>query len=139
MSLINYLGDNICNGSLGSVLELTDNTIIVKFDNGVTKEIAEHTWERYKCITKNGKVIPDVIGTYTQIPLKLAYAATIHKSQGQTYDSVNITPDVFQSGMLYVALSRCRDCKNIYTTRPIRPSDVMVSPTVSDFYDNLIQ
>lgn len=138
MSLVNYPSNDICNGSLGTVIDISGELIIVQFDNGIVQEITEHTWEKYDCTIHNGEVIPNVIGTYTQMPLKLAYAITIHKSQGQTYDAVNISPDVFTSGMLYVALSRCRNYQKTYITRPLRLSDTMVDPTVRKFYNNLV-
>lgn len=138
MSLVNYPSNNICNGSLGTVIDISDELIIVQFDSGIVQEITAHTWEKYDCTIHNGEVIPNIIGTYTQMPLKLAYAITIHKSQGQTYDSVNISPDVFTSGMLYVALSRCRNYQKTYITRPLRLSDTMVDPTVRKFYNNLV-
>lgn len=69
MSLVNYPSNNICNGSLGTVIDISDELIIVQFDIGIVQEITEHTWEKYDCTIHNGEVIPNVIGTYTQMPL----------------------------------------------------------------------
>ena len=72
-------------------------------------------------------------GTYTQIPLRLAWAMTIHKTQGLTLDSMNLDPHCFEKGQLYVALSRVRSVSDLYLTCPIDPTWLMVDPEVRAF------
>ena len=74
------------------------------------------------------------IGSYSQFPLKLAYAITIHKSQGKTFDKVNLKPDGFASGQLYVALSRATSLDKLYFTEPPHSSRLLTDPKVTNFY-----
>ncbi len=77
-----------------------------------------------------------VVGTYTQYPLMLAWAVTIHKSQGKTLDNVlvDLGTGAFASGQVYVALSRCRSIDGIRLARAIRPSDIICDPVIKRFY-----
>ena len=83
-----------------------------------------------------GKIKPAVIGSYEQIPLMLAWAVTIHKSQGKTLDKVRIdlSSGAFASGQVYVALSRCRSIQGISLQRPIELKDVRCDPEIKRFY-----
>jgi ATP-dependent DNA helicase PIF1 len=78
----------------------------------------------------------EVIGEYTQYPLMLAWAVTIHKSQGKTLQNVlvDLGNGAFDSGQLYVALSRCQTMDGIQLVRPIMPSDVKCDPIIRHFY-----
>lgn len=81
------------------------------------------------------KVEEVVVGKFSQIPVVWGWAITIHKSQGQSYESVNIDPsNTFADGQLYVALSRCKDIHQMHLSRPLVPSDVMTSKAVQRFY-----
>ncbi len=84
---------------------------------------------------KSGKLGKYVRGTYQQFPLRLAYACTIHKSQGQTFDYCNVLPCNFAHGQLYVALSRCRKVANIHLEDYVRPEDVVFDNDVLEFYE----
>jgi ATP-dependent exoDNAse (exonuclease V) alpha subunit len=77
------------------------------------------------------------MGTFTQYPLKLAWAVTIHKSQGKTFDKVIIDmgKGAFEHGQTYVALSRCRTLEGIVLKQKIKPQDVMVDERVVEFYE----
>ena len=79
------------------------------------------------------------VGNYKQLPLKLAYAVTIHKSQGQTYDAVTLNPECFSSGQLYVALSRVRRISDLYLETPIYQQFLRTSAVVKKFYQRLEQ
>lgn len=75
-------------------------------------------------------------GTAKQYPMKLGYAVTIHKSQGQTYDAMNLAPEIFAIGQLYVALSRCKTVENIYIASPLTFRMVMCSEEVKNYYND---
>lgn len=76
------------------------------------------------------------VGAATQFPLRLGYAVTVHKSQGQTYEQMNLEPEIFSSGQLYVALSRCKSVKNIFINGYLSRRMVMTAVDVNRFYDN---
>ena len=84
----------------------------------------------------SGKISPQIIGTYEQIPLMLAWAVTIRKSQGKTLDKVKVdlSSGAFASGQVYVALSRCRSIEGITLQRPIQPRDVSCDAEIKRFY-----
>jgi hypothetical protein len=103
------------NGKIGVVKLLEKNKIIVDCD-GVDIEVAKETWEntRYTLNRNDGKLEQETLGTFTQYPLRLAWAITIHKSQGLTFEKVMIDAGAsFSSGQVYVALSRCTSLEGI--------------------------
>lgn len=135
LSLINDSQKLYQNGSLGTVLACNANEISVKWDSGAVSKITKHEWEKKVYKIKDNKLVTEVIGTVLQFPLKVAYAITIHKSQGQTFEQVNLSPNCFESGQLYVALSRCTNVENLYIDGAITSSDLITSPQVKTFYD----
>lgn len=141
MTLINDRDGRFQNGSFGTVCELGSDYVVVDMDEGERVKIEEYTWEilGYATVKENGKskVERTKIGSFTQIPLKLAWAITIHKSQGQTYDIVNLNPYSWDCGQLYVALSRCKSVENIYFTEPLREKYLKTSKEVIDFYKSI--
>ena len=116
------------NGSIGIVHQLDENSIHVKIKKKVYN-IPKDNWERFNYSIKDGEVKHEVVATYTQYPIKLAWAVTIHKSQGQTYENVIIDLDSgsFAQGQTYVALSRATTLEGIYLTRAIRVSDIFLN------------
>lgn len=134
MTLINDTDGRFQNGSLGTVIKTNHDSVNVVFDDGCTAEIQPYKWSVYDYEIKNGEVKKTEIGSFTQIPLKPAYAVTIHKSQGQTYDSVNIKPSCFAPGQLYVALSRCKEIEKLHLLSPVKPKDLKTSLDVLKFY-----
>lgn len=133
------------NGTIGIVREFTGESVRVeiKTENDLNiVDVHSHKWESYKyeLDSTTGKISPIVIGSYQQIPLMLAWAVTIHKSQGKTMDQVNIdlSTGAFASGQVYVALSRCRTLSGIRLKRPIKINDVRCDPAIKRFYEALI-
>ena len=114
------------NGSIGIVTDLTTNSIHLKIKDKVHK-ITKDTWEKFDYIIKDGQVLHEVVATFTQYPIKLAWAVTIHKSQGQTFEKVIIDLDrgSFAHGQTYVALSRVTSLEGLFLTRPISISDIL--------------
>ena len=114
------------NGSIGIVTDLTSSSIHLKIKDKVHK-ITKDTWEKFDYIIKDGQVLHEVVATFTQYPIKLAWAVTIHKSQGQTFEKVIIDLDrgSFAHGQTYVALSRVTSLEGLFLTRPINISDIL--------------
>lgn len=129
----------LVNGSLGTITKLEEDFIVVKI-NGIEHQIKPYEWKNYetKYNSTTHHLERDVIGTYTQFPFKLAWAITIHKSQGKTFQSVYIDlgTGAFDAGQLYVALSRCPSLEKIYLKNPIKPSDIKVNMEVVNFMKN---
>lgn len=110
------------NGKLGTVTALSKNEIQVLCEDGTEVEVHTETWEnlRYTSETGSDEVQVEVIGSFTHFPLRLAWAITIHKAQGLTFDHVVIdAEDAFAAGQVYVALSRCRSLEGIVLLTPI--------------------
>ncbi|QWD67566.1 AAA family ATPase [Polynucleobacter sp. VK25] len=133
------------NGTIGVVREMLSDKVKVMIQNGPysnTVEVTGHQWEsyRYDHDMMSGKISPSIIGTYVQIPLMLAWAVTIHKSQGKTLDKVKVdlSSGAFASGQVYVALSRCKTIEGITLQRPIEPRDVSCDQEIKRFYMNCL-
>lgn len=131
------------NGTLAVVEELSASSVEVSA-GGVTFAVEPAVWEKveYYYDREEKKIKSRVTGTFRQLPLKLAWAVTIHKSQGQTFDRAVIDlggGGAFEYGQLYVALSRCRSLEGIFLKSPVRPSDIKVDPRVVEFESQLIE
>jgi DNA polymerase III epsilon subunit-like protein/nucleoside-triphosphatase THEP1 len=118
------------NGTIGKVIHLEEEALQLRLNDGSVVEVKPHNWNIFSFYwdAENSKVEAENVGSFKQYPLKLAWAITIHKSQGKTFDSVMIGLGwgAFASGQLYVALSRCRSLQGIFFVRQIKESDIRV-------------
>lgn len=126
------------NGSLGTITYAGRESVRILLDSGVECYVKKVKLPFFDYEVRNGRVEPKEVGSITQFPFKIGYAITIHKSQGQTYDRMNIVPEIFAPGQLYVAMSRCKSVGNIYVQpdacgRRITPEKVLPNPEVVRF------
>ena len=125
------------NGTVGQVTEILPRAVIVQIHGGKEVHVTPHEWKlyRYEYDASSKLLSQKSAGAFEQIPLKLAWAITIHKSQGKTFDRVviDLGNGSFASGQTYVALSRCRTFEGIRLKKPIRKSDVKVDRQVHKF------
>lgn len=140
MFLVNDRLDRYKNGTTGVVTKLEDSlvTVVVK---GKKIEVERHEWESINYSLNKGtdRVDQSVTGSVKQFPLRLAWAISIHKSQGQTYDDViiDLGSGTFASGQAYVAVSRCRTLEGIQLQNKISPSDIINDVRVKNYLADL--
>ena len=133
MCIVNVCDENkeilLCNGSQGIITKFCDRSGFpcVKFNNGVERIMTKHSWPSEK--------IPNI--SVAQVPLILAWALTIHKSQGASLDAaeIDIGSDIFECGQTYVALSRVKNLNGLYLTS-FDTKKIKINPKVKEFYDN---
>lgn len=141
------------NGSMGTVSSFGGDYILVKIDGGDTIAVERKSYEKQEYVEEkvteeitdeNGKKVTKetttlalkTTGKVEQFPMKLGYAITIHKSQGQTYEAMNLSPEIFAIGQLYVALSRCKYVDRLYVSNPLTSRMLMTSKEVIAYYEN---
>ena len=129
------------NGSIGTIHDIAEKKIKVKINHKIY-EVKKEKWDRiqYSYDDDQQEVLENVTGSFKQYPMRLAWAITIHKSQGQTFEKViiDMSQGSFAPGQLYVALSRCISLEGIELLRPLKKSDVIVNKQLIGFQDRLI-
>lgn len=125
------------NGTIGTVKTLTKDLIEVKLENGSTHAVEPEKWSniRYIYDPQTRKIHEEELGSFTQYPIKLAWALTIHKSQGLTFNNVIIDMGrgAFTGGQTYVALSRCRSFEGMTLRSTVADRDIFVNPAIINF------
>ena len=127
------------NGTIGVVsgFDESEDALYIITDDGHECDVRPESWRniRYKYNEEKKEIEEEVLGTFTQFPVRLAWAITIHKSQGLTFSRavVDLTGGAFAGGQTYVALSRCTSLEGLQLRQPIRRSDVFVRPEIAQF------
>jgi ATP-dependent DNA helicase PIF1 len=128
------------NGTIGKIKKFEKNdededVIVAELDNGDTARIAPYTWKIYRFFLKNEELRSEEVGSFTQYPVRLAFAVTIHKSQGKTFENVviDVGRGTFAHGQMYVALSRCTTLDGIVLKQPLRKNSILMDWQVVKF------
>lgn len=128
------------NGKMATVTHVDEDAVEVEFDGGSTFDLTRETWRniRYKYQAEADEIEEEELGTFTQFPIRLAWAITIHKSQGLTFEKAVIDAgSSFAPGQVYVALSRCTSLEGLVLQTPIAARQIMTDPQVIEYTKNL--
>lgn len=135
------------NGTIATVVEVAEETVeglggaetevvaTVRVPDGSSYRVTPHSWEIKRPQVEGGSLVYEPVGRFRQLPMRLAWVITIHKSQGQTLKRavIDVSGGTFADGQLYVALSRLTDSAGLILARPIKPRDLRVSNAVRRF------
>lgn len=129
------------NGKIGIIEKIEDFEIYVRFENQKESFLLEHeVWKniKYSIDPETGKITEEVLGSFSQFPIRLAWAVTIHKSQGLTFDKVIVDAGKsFASGQVYVALSRCRTLEGIILKSIIKNHNIIQDSKINEFQNQM--
>lgn len=140
MMLKNDFEKRWVNGTLGTIASLSQNSVKVEI-NGITYSVPVAVWKkiRYHYNREDKTIEEEPISSFTQYPIRLAWAVTIHKAQGKTFDKiiVDLEGGSFAAGQTYVALSRCTSLEGVFLTDKIYSEDIKVDPDVVKFMSQI--
>ena len=131
------------NGSIGTIRKIFDKKKILEIEvKGKVFDVIPDTWEKinYKYDKEAEEITEDIIATYTQFPIRLGWAITIHKSQGLTLEScsIDLGYGAFAHGQTYVALSRCKALKDVFLKRELRKDDIQINEQILNFHNHFL-
>ena len=139
MLLNNDSGKRWVNGDVAKIAKIDGTTIFVELPNGKTEMVIPYTWKqvRYFYNQSRGHIDSEEIGSFTQYPIKLAWAVTIHKGQGKTFEKVivNFGRGTFTPGQSYVALSRCTSLEGLVLRTPLEQRHIFIDERIKEFMD----
>ena len=125
------------NGTVGFIEDLDKDYVLVRTEQGAVVSVDPYKWSLYHYAydSKSRALFRESIGTFTQLPLQLAWAITIHKSQGKTFDRViiDLGRGTFAHGQTYVALSRCSSLDGMVLTKPVQKDHIIMDYRVINF------
>lgn len=132
------------NGTIGRVKgfgksDEGEEVIRARLDNGETVEIGPYRWEIFRFFLKDGELASEAVGAFTQYPVRPAFAVTIHKSQGKTFERavIDVGRGTFAHGQMYVALSRCVSLEGIVLKQPLKKSHILMDWQIVRFLTHL--
>jgi ATP-dependent DNA helicase PIF1 len=135
----NDMARNWVNGTIAKIDFISEDFIEVRLQDGSIHKLEKITWENraYKYDRSKGRIVSELKGTFKQYPVKLAWAVTIHKSQGLTFDNVmiDVGSGAFVNGQMYTALSRCRTLNGITLKTAIRTEDMISDERIVNFHE----
>ena len=129
------------NGTIGHIktIDATNEELIISCNNGNDVEVKPYTWTMYRYVynASTKQLNAESVGSFTQFPIRLAWAITIHKSQGKTFDHayIDLSRGTFTAGQAYVALSRCRSMDGLCLKAPLRLTDIKIDTAIHAFFN----
>lgn len=125
------------NGDIAKIVRLDESSVRVLFEDNTFDDIGYYTWEtiQFTYNEQEKKIESEIVGSFTQLPMRLAWAVTIHKGQGKTFEraTIDFGNGTFASGQAYVALSRCKSLEGLLLKSPLEHHHIFVDSRVNEF------